>query len=410
MKDAFSFGPFRLHPGQRILRKDGAVVSLGSRAFDMLVAMVEHGGRVLTPGELMAIAWPGLIVEDSNVRVQVANLRRTLGCGRDGARYIANVAGRGYCFVEPVRRIDSVDPPSPAASTPGAAPAAPHVDRITRTSGLLSSFPPPLEGAIGREACVAELAQVVRERRLVTVVGAAGAGKTTLAILVAHARDASDGSIAFVDLSSVDDEDMVAEALAAAVGDLVDKSLVAVTQHSQGTHLRLLETTRAYAASRLAARRAGHELARRHALYYAEQLRQHVEGRRRSETDGVSLRPLPELENVRAALEWAFSEGHDPALAAEISGMAAPLLLERGLIRECKRTCERALKELPDRFRSTRIELGLLDSAAITYYSGGDYDGAMRHVVERGLQHRDGARQVGPRDADAGVAHGDQGH
>ena len=218
MKDAFSFGPFRLYPGKRILRKDGTVVSLGSRAFDMLVAMVAHNGTVLTPEELMAIAWPGLIVEDSNVRVQVANLRRTLGCGRDGARYIANVAGRGYCFVEPVRRIDAVDHPSPMTSEPGVAPGAPHVDRVTQTSGSLSSVPPPLAGAIGRDACVAELAQVINERRLVTVVGAAGAGKTTLAILVAHARDALDDSTAFVDLSTVDGDDMVADALAAAVG------------------------------------------------------------------------------------------------------------------------------------------------------------------------------------------------
>ena len=84
MRDAFSFGPFRLYPSQRILQKYGTVVSLGSRAFDMLVGMVEHHGKVLTPEELIAIAWPGLIVDDSNVRVQAANLRRTLGCGRDG--------------------------------------------------------------------------------------------------------------------------------------------------------------------------------------------------------------------------------------------------------------------------------------------------------------------------------------
>lgn len=608
MTDAFSFGPFRLYPGQRTLRKDGTVVSLGSRAFDMLVAMVEHNGTVLTPEELMAIAWPGLIVEDSNVRVQVANLRRTLGCGRDGARYVANVAGRGYCFVEPVGRIDSLDHPSPMTSEPGVASGALHVERVTQTTGSASSVPPPLAGAIGRDACVAELAQVVNERRLVTVVGAAGAGKTTLAILVAHARDAFDDSTAFVDLSTVDGDDLVADALAAAVGyispggdflsgllevlsngqtlivfdncehviaavatlclqivqgtsnvsflntsrealrieeefvyllrplasppdtgrltatqaiawpaiqlfmerareggargtlsddevsvvaglcrrldgnphaiglvasrvgtygiqgvadlfehqvalhwqgrrdaiprhqtvealidwshkllpdrnrqvlhrlsvfsgsfpleaaaavtsddaidalqvgeaigDLVDKSLVAVSQQSQGTHIRLLETTRAYAASRLARLRATHEFARRHATYYAEQLRKHVDGRLVPETEGMHLRVL-EIGNVRAALEWASSDGHDPALAAEISCMAAPLFLERGLIRECKRTCERAIKELPDQFRSTRIELGLLDSAAITYYSGGDYEGAMKPVVERGLE------------------------
>ena len=176
-----------------------------------------------------------------------------------------------------------------------------------------------------------------------------------------------------------------------AIGDLVDKSLVAVSQQSQGTHIRLLETTRAYAASRLARLRATHEFARRHAQYYAEQLRKHVDGRLMPQTESVHLR-VPEIGNVRAALEWASSEGHDPALAAEISCMAAPLFLERGLIRECKRTCERAIKELPDQFRSTRIELGLLDSAAITYYSGGDYDGAMKPVVERGLEI---SRQLG---------------
>jgi predicted ATPase len=74
---------------------------------------------------------------------------------------------------------------------------------------LLSTFPPPLQGAIGRDACVAELAQVVNERRVVTVVGAAGAGKTTLAVLVAHAIDTFDGSMFFVDLSNVDRADMV---------------------------------------------------------------------------------------------------------------------------------------------------------------------------------------------------------
>ncbi len=107
MKDAFSFGPFRLYPRNRVLQRNGTVVSLGGRAFDLLVAMVERNGTVLTPTELMAIVWPGLIVEDSNVRIQVAHLRRTLGCGRNGARYIASVAGRGYCFVEPVGRVES---------------------------------------------------------------------------------------------------------------------------------------------------------------------------------------------------------------------------------------------------------------------------------------------------------------
>lgn len=93
MKDAFSFGPFQLYPSQRILRKDGKPMSLGSRSFDMLVALVERHGNVLTPDELMTVAWPGLRVDDFNVRVQIANLRRILRWS-DGEDFIANVAGR----------------------------------------------------------------------------------------------------------------------------------------------------------------------------------------------------------------------------------------------------------------------------------------------------------------------------
>lgn len=191
MKDAFSFGPFSLSPDERVLRKDGTLVPLGGRAFDMLLAMVERNGTVVTAEELMAIAWPGVIVVESNVRVQVANLRRTLGCGRDGARYIANVARRGYCFVEPVRRTDSVDQPSPTSSDPDPASAAVQFEDEKQTVGSLSTFPAPLQGAIGRDACIVELAQIVNERRLVTVVAAAGAGKTTVATLVAHTMHAS---------------------------------------------------------------------------------------------------------------------------------------------------------------------------------------------------------------------------
>ena len=79
MRDAFSFGPFRLYPGKRILRKDGTAVPLGGRAFDMLVAMVDHNGKVLTPDELMAIAWPGLIVEDSGWQGHFQGQSRDIG-------------------------------------------------------------------------------------------------------------------------------------------------------------------------------------------------------------------------------------------------------------------------------------------------------------------------------------------
>jgi DNA-binding winged helix-turn-helix (wHTH) protein len=73
--NVFSFGPFRLDPSRRILRKHDTVVTLRSRAFDLLVAMVDQHGKVLTPDELMAIAWPGVVVDESNLRVSRASAR-----------------------------------------------------------------------------------------------------------------------------------------------------------------------------------------------------------------------------------------------------------------------------------------------------------------------------------------------
>jgi DNA-binding winged helix-turn-helix (wHTH) protein len=101
---AASFGPFHLRPHQRLLLAADQPLRLGSRAFDILVALVEQPGKVVSTGELMARVWPDTFVEEGNLRVQVAALRRTLRDGEEGNRYIATVAGRGYCFVAPLMR------------------------------------------------------------------------------------------------------------------------------------------------------------------------------------------------------------------------------------------------------------------------------------------------------------------
>ncbi|QSX75889.1 helix-turn-helix transcriptional regulator [Lysobacter arenosi] len=207
MSCVFEFGPFRLCPTTRVLQQHDGDVALGSRAFDILVALVESNGNVLTRRELMAIAWPGLVVEESNVRVQVANLRKVLGCGRDGARYIASIAGRGYCFAAPVQRTATADEP-PAANARGA----------VQPQKPLPHLPAPLERALGREESVEELSRLLPVHRLITVAGAAGAGKTTLAVLVAHAAESFGDSIHFIDLSIVTSEDRVLEAVATAIG------------------------------------------------------------------------------------------------------------------------------------------------------------------------------------------------
>ena len=107
-EEAFVFGAFRLLPAQRILLEDGKPVHLGSRALDVLVALVESAGDTIHKDKLIARTWPDTVVDEGALRVHVAALRKALGDGRGGNRFVANIPGRGYSFVAPVRRVASV--------------------------------------------------------------------------------------------------------------------------------------------------------------------------------------------------------------------------------------------------------------------------------------------------------------
>jgi TolB-like protein len=103
-EEAFVFGAFRLLPAQRILLQDGKPVNLGSRALDILVALVESAGDTIHKDKLIARVWPDTFVNEANLRFQVAKMRKVLGDGRGGNRFVANIPGRGYTFVAPVTR------------------------------------------------------------------------------------------------------------------------------------------------------------------------------------------------------------------------------------------------------------------------------------------------------------------
>src|SRR5260221_10578346 len=96
---AISFGPFRLVAARRLLPEGEEAVRLGSRAVDILAAVVERAGEVVGKEELRARAWPQTFVEDSNLKIQVSALRRALGDGQGGHRYVVTVPGRDYNFV-----------------------------------------------------------------------------------------------------------------------------------------------------------------------------------------------------------------------------------------------------------------------------------------------------------------------
>jgi class 3 adenylate cyclase/DNA-binding winged helix-turn-helix (wHTH) protein len=157
---AFAFGSFRLIPAQRMLLDDGKPLRLGSRAFDILVALVEHAGETIPRDQLIARTWPDTIVEEGALRVHLAALRKALGDGRAGNRYIANYPGRGYAFVAPVTRQHA------RADTPS-------MDEAIADNNL----PVPLTPIVGRQDVVAALAAQLARCRSLTIVGPGGIGK-----------------------------------------------------------------------------------------------------------------------------------------------------------------------------------------------------------------------------------------
>src|SRR5580658_1902212 len=99
-----AFGPFRLFPTARRLECDGKAVEIGGRALDVLIELVNQAGRVVSKAELMSTIWADITVVEGVLRTHVYNLRKALGDGVGGVRYVTSVAGRGYCFVAPVVR------------------------------------------------------------------------------------------------------------------------------------------------------------------------------------------------------------------------------------------------------------------------------------------------------------------
>ncbi len=206
-----AFGPFRFLPARQLLLAGDTKVPLGSRAHDILAALLERPGEVVGKQELIARVWPHAVVEEANLRVHVAALRKALAeADPAGGRYIANVPGRGYSFVAPIAFAEEPPPPADRAAAP------PPPDRPAPPS----PEPPPAAGRIvGRAEVIGTVAAQLRRHRCVTIAGPGGIGKTTVALAVAEALAASfrDGA-RIVDLAPLADPSLVATALAAALG------------------------------------------------------------------------------------------------------------------------------------------------------------------------------------------------
>src|ERR1700686_3006296 len=163
-----SFGPFRLLPERRLLLKVDKPVCLGSRALDILMALVERPGELVSKEELMARVWPKTVVVPANLTVHVSALRRALGDGRGSNRYLVNSPGRGYCFVTPVSVADK--------ST--LTPAHPMESEVAQ------NLPVQVTRLIGRAEIVSSLAMQLCQKRFLTIVGPGGIGGPAVALSV----------------------------------------------------------------------------------------------------------------------------------------------------------------------------------------------------------------------------------
>jgi DNA-binding winged helix-turn-helix (wHTH) protein len=201
-----SFGQFRLVASERLLLKEGVPVELSARPLDILIVLTARPSEVVSKKDLLAQVWPDTTVEEGSLRFHMARLRKALGDGVGDARYIVTAPGRGYSFVAPLTR-------SSAPST---------ADR-DHTNLVRASLPGSVIGIIGRADKIYLISKELTEERFITIVGAGGIGKTTVAIAVGHNLAASfDDAVAFIDVGTISKSDLVAASLASILGLVVE--------------------------------------------------------------------------------------------------------------------------------------------------------------------------------------------
>jgi len=341
-----SFGSFRVTRARRLVERDGEAVRLGSRAFDVLVYLLEHAGQVVSHRALLEAVWPGAYVEEGNLRFQMAALRKALGNGE--ANYIINVPGRGYCFTAPISKQDEVKySPSRLSNvivrlgSPATSPANEDA-AIKKARGTVSVVSPDSEAKCVAEICtklddlalaielvvsqvkvlgIDKLSELLEERWLPRWPGGRVAPpkhQTLYAMLDWSYRLLPEKEKGVFRCISVFSGQFNLEAASAIVGkdvdtasllaELASRSLLSLNRSKLGTRYRLLDTTRSYARDRLAEADEVDEARRRHATFFMQALQ--------NLKDGHLDQSLPkiltsEIEDVLAAVIWGFTPEHD---------------------------------------------------------------------------------------------------
>src|SRR5262249_52696683 len=214
MTDAFAFGPFRLLVARRELLAHGVPVTLGQRAFEILLMLVNRHGQLVTKDELMAEVWPGVVVEETTIQVHISAVRKVLAAAGDGERYLLTVAGRGYRFVAPVKRESAAELKTPPALGPDQNAAVP-----ASFGAATNNLPQQLTSLIGREADLADIEARLGNHRLVTLTGSGGVGKTRLPLEAGRRLPAPyPGGVWLAELAPLNDSQLVASIIGEVLG------------------------------------------------------------------------------------------------------------------------------------------------------------------------------------------------
>lgn len=206
----YCFGDCRFIPARQLLLHRELPIRVGARAIDLLHALVRRPGVVVSKNELFRAAWPNVFVDEANLKVNIAALRRALAQVEPEFTCIATVPGRGYRFVAPLRVLGGAD----------------EVALSEAVRGITGELP-GITALIGRDEAVAQIVGALAETRLLTIVGPPGVGKTSVGIAAAGqmGERLKDG-VSFVDLAAIDSPQLVEPAIAVACG--LDSNLVNV--------------------------------------------------------------------------------------------------------------------------------------------------------------------------------------
>ncbi len=227
-------GRYELQPLERRLLIDGESTNLGSRAFDLLLVLIEQPGTLLTKNRLLDRVWPGLVVEEGNLATQISSLRKVLG-----GDVIATIPGRGYRFTARIEAAAIAAAAATPAMVPAlvasqlassartavdspvvaAAPPAPAAAPPPPAAKLQTNLPASLPNLVGRAEDLAVLNELIDQHRLVSIIGAGGMGKTTVALhLTAGRQTAYRHGVCWVELATVTDPEALPAAIGAALG------------------------------------------------------------------------------------------------------------------------------------------------------------------------------------------------